>query len=188
PEVVDTLKERVARLLETGSAGGDGVRFDVAADLRYVGQEYALTLPLQTAEVAELARHADTVAGRFHHAYHTRYGHANPREPVEFVAVRVAAVAELRHGNGAGGEPARSGAPPATTTVRFAGRDTEAKLYRRDDVPREVAGPAIVIEETSTTLVGPGWVAAPVSGGHLLLERSAWARRPSPRPASQRLR
>jgi N-methylhydantoinase A len=171
PGVVEALKERVGGLLETASTAGDAVRFELAADLRYVGQEYSLTLPLGGAEVERFDERAGDLAGRFHRAYHARYGHASPGEPVEFVAVRVAAVAELEHAavstrNGSG-----RGARLGTAPVRFDGRELVAALCLRGDVTRALPGPAIVLEETGTTVVGPGWTACPVDGGHLLLER-----------------
>jgi N-methylhydantoinase A len=171
PGVVEALKERVGGLLETGSAAGDGIRFELAADLRYVGQEYSLTLPLAGAEVERLDEHAGDLAGRFHRAYHARYGHASPGEPVEFVAVRVAAVAELEHAAVSTGNGAGRGAPLGTAPVRFDGRELVAALCLRDALTGELPGPAIVLEETATTVVGPGWTACPVDGGHLLLER-----------------
>jgi N-methylhydantoinase A len=171
PGVVEALKERVGGLLETGRAAEDGIRFELAADLRYVGQEYSLTLPLAGAEVERFAEHAGDLAGRFHRAYHARYGHASPGEPVEFVAVRVAAVAELEHAavstrNGSG-----RGARLGTAPVRFDGRELVAALCLRGDLTGTLPGPSIVLEETGTTVVGPGWTACPVDGGHLLLER-----------------
>jgi N-methylhydantoinase A len=169
--VVETLKERLAGLLSADGAAGRLMRFDVAADLRYVGQEYSLTLPLAQAEVERLDDYTDGLAGRFHGAYQGRYGHASPSEPVEFVAVRVAAVAELAR-PGTRSDASGNGSEAAgTQTVRLDGREVTAALYRRRDVARAVAGPAIVLEDTCTTLVPPGWTARPAEGAHLVLER-----------------
>ncbi len=176
PSVVDLLQDRVTQLLEAGEEAEREIRFEAAADLRYVGQEYTLTLPLADHEVADLAVHADGLAGRFHAAYHERYGHASPSEPVEFVTVRVAAVAPI---GGPDGAPAASpnGGPPRSKALgsggyRQDGTEAEATLYRREDIGDVVAGPAIVLEETCTTVVGLGWTARPVPGGHLLLEKA----------------
>ena len=59
-----------------------------AVDVRYVGQEYTLTIPLLSAGRAVAAGFDRAVADRFHAAHLTRFGHANPGAPVEFVIVR----------------------------------------------------------------------------------------------------
>jgi N-methylhydantoinase A len=51
------------------------------ADLRYVGQSFELTVPLE-----------DDLAAAFHGAHESRYGYADPERPVELVAVRTAEV------------------------------------------------------------------------------------------------
>jgi N-methylhydantoinase A/oxoprolinase/acetone carboxylase beta subunit len=35
-----------------------------------------------------------------------------------------------------------------------------------------VHGPALIYEETATTVVPPGWAAAVAAGGHLVLDRT----------------
>lgn len=178
PGAVESLKAQVLGLLERDGAGDRPVRFEAASDLRYVGQEYTLTLPLADHEVADLGAHADALRERFHDAYHQRYGHASRTEPVEFVTVRVAAIAALGNGDrpavAAAGEPAGGGqaAPVATGDYRQGGEVLTAALHQRDAVAGPIQGPAIVMEETCTTVVGPGWSARPVAGGHLLLEKS----------------
>jgi N-methylhydantoinase A len=168
PGVVERLQGQVGALMESDGA----VRFEVAADLRYVGQEYTLTLPLDAAHVAGFAEHADGLASRFHQAYHARYGHASTTEPVEFVAIRVAGTSEIEHPAAAvNGTAAGNGAVARTAPLRLAGETVEARLYRRDEIGGETRGPAIVLEETCTTVVDPGWTVRPVPGGHLLLEK-----------------
>ncbi len=75
----DRVESYVCPLEEAGElpARGD-------ADLRYVGQAFELTVPLQ-----------DDLAGAFHRAHEARYGYADPTRSVELVAVRTA---EIRTG------------------------------------------------------------------------------------------
>jgi N-methylhydantoinase A len=172
PGVVEGLQQQVVRLMETDGVGGDAMRFEVAADLRYVGQEYTLTLPIPGAHVAAFDDHAAETASRFHQAYHARYGHASTTEPVEFVAIRVAGISELDHPDAPSDGPAGSGAAPASVKMRLRGETVTAALHRREHVTEPVSGPAIVLEETCTTVVEVGWTVRPVPGGHLLLEAS----------------
>jgi N-methylhydantoinase A/oxoprolinase/acetone carboxylase beta subunit len=57
--------------------------------------------------------------------------------------------------------------------VRLRGVEHEAAVHHRGSLEGPVTGPAIVIEDTATTVVDVGWTVRPVPGGHLLLERRA---------------
>jgi N-methylhydantoinase A len=169
PEAVRGIERQVSELLQLDGATNDAMRFEAAADLRYIGQEYTLTLPLLAAETTNGA--SEAIANRFHEAYGARYGHASPSEPLEFVALRVAGISELERpeslieaANGDGGSLGR-------VEMHHLGTAIEASLYARDAIGGRIDGPAIVLEDTCTTVVSPGWSVRPVPGGHLLLER-----------------
>ncbi|WP_030274106.1 hydantoinase B/oxoprolinase family protein [Streptomyces sp. NRRL B-24484] len=71
--------------------------------------------------------------------------------------------------------PATDGGAGADhVTLWSAGRRQRAALLRREDLRpgRSVAGPAVVTESGSTTVVDEGWRATRVPLGHLLLERT----------------
>jgi N-methylhydantoinase A len=177
PDVVSELERQVAQLMETDGVGGGAMRFEVAAELRYVGQEYTLTLAIPAAHVRSFREHAGETASRFHQAYLARYGHASSTEPVEFVAIRVAGISELERPQNESRDPAGAGAAGATETrargeteMRVRGVTVAVALVQREDVIGRVDGPAIVLEETATTVVDDGWTVRPVAGGHLLLE------------------
>jgi N-methylhydantoinase A len=159
------LTSRVSRLLEADGVAATEMRFETAADLRYVGQEYTLTLPLGTSQVVGLDE-------KFHSVYRQRYGHASPGEPIEFVALRVAGIAELGrsvHGNGGSAGPGR---PVGQAEMRIHSESVKATLYQRESLPERFRGPAIVMEETGTTLVPEGWMVQRVAGEQLLMERA----------------
>jgi 5-oxoprolinase (ATP-hydrolysing) len=70
---------------------------------------------------------------------------------------------------------ANVGEPQAVDTVSlYTGGETQrAPVYRRENLQpgQRLAGPAIIVETTATTLVEPGWQATTMPGGQLLLER-----------------
>jgi N-methylhydantoinase A len=72
----DRVESYVCRLAEAGELPAEG-----EADLRYEGQSFELTVPLQP-----------ELDGAFHRAHEARYGYAEPDRPVELVAVRTAEV------------------------------------------------------------------------------------------------
>jgi N-methylhydantoinase A len=174
PETVTQLREQVRGLLELDGVAGEAVRFEVAADLRYVGQEYTLTVPVEPAEVSDIGAHRKTVADRFHDAYQVRYGHASPDLPIETVAVRLAGIAELERVDVDESDGSTPAARATTTTpLRMRGETVDATVVDRAALHGPLLGPAILLEDTCTTVVASGWTARAAAGGHLLLERDA---------------
>ncbi len=130
-----------------------------AVDVRYVGQEYTLTIPLMSASEPLEPDFDTAVADRFHTAHDTRFGHANPGAPVELVVVRSMALGDLGRIDPVRQDGATGGSFPSTTAeVTFGRQPQPTAMIQRDDLPvgSEVAGPAIVSEPTATTVVPPG--------------------------------
>src|SRR5260221_10502014 len=104
-------------------------------------------------------------------AYEQRYGHASPGEPIEFVALRVAGIAELGRSSFGNGRSRGSAKPVGEAGAHVGGKQTRMALYEREHAPDRFEGPAIVMDETATTLIPAGWRAARVRGGQVLIER-----------------
>jgi N-methylhydantoinase A len=144
-------------------------RVEHAVDLRYEGQDYTLTVPVTTAAEPHGAGFMPAVAARFAEAHTSRYGHATPEAPVEFVTLRTTGFGTFAEG-----------APPVATSdtedepvvreVVFDGVPYQTPVYRRTALPGSFAGPAIVVEETATTVVPPDCLATVDSDGFLLLK------------------
>ncbi|HWE85143.1 MAG TPA: hydantoinase/oxoprolinase family protein [Terracidiphilus sp.] len=119
-------------------------------DLRYRGQGYELNVPF-----------SPRMAADFHEQHRQRYGFADPARPMEVVNVRVRMVSPaepftqtrqpLRDGDGS---HAMTGSRP----VWFNGAFVPTRVYDRDllDPGDRVAGPAIVTEYSSATILPPG--------------------------------
>lgn len=129
-----------------------------AVDIRYAAQEYTLTVPLTGADEPAGPDFLTTVAQRFADLHRSRYGHANLGAPIEFVTLRTAAFGDL-------GQPDPQKWPAAESPefpyelrrVVFDGEPRDTIVVRRDDlfVGHTFAGPAIVVEDTATTVVPP---------------------------------
>jgi N-methylhydantoinase A len=99
------------------------------------------------------------VSDRFHAAHDTRFGHANPGAPVEFVVVRSMALGDLGRIDPVRQNGASDASYPSTTAeVTFGRRPQPTAMIQRGDLPvgAVVDGPAIVSEATATTVVPPG--------------------------------
>ena len=165
--------------LETVAAerlGADGIeppdrRYERAIDLRAIGQEWTLTVPVEPGEPV------DRIVGRFHAQHERVYGHAAPDEPVESVAVRVVAIGRFpRPTTHHEGSPPRAVGLERARRVWFA----EARSYVETRVVDRTAigpgerlvGPVIVEQLDSTVLVPPGYAARVAALDSLVIERS----------------
>lgn len=129
-----------------------------AMDLRYVGQNYELEIPVEPGMGSETIRH------RFTDQHRRQYEYATD-EPIEGVALRVTAT--VPSGDAEDGTLRQDAAAPqiprpvTTREVYVYGHGwVRAPVYRRDEVGpgTEVVGPALVEDRWSTLLVEPGHV------------------------------
>ena len=170
----DQEREAFASLDEEG-IGGDSGRVEHALDMRYVGQEYTLTIPLRSAAEPREAAFPAAISDRFDEAHDQRFGHSNPGAAVELVALRSTGLGDLGRA-----EPEHLGvgaaeAPFEERAIVFGRRERNARVLRRDDLApgAEVDGPAVIVEATATTVVPPGATAAVDALGTLVIAIAA---------------
>jgi N-methylhydantoinase A len=169
--VLHELDGRCARLMAEESIGEMPVSIRYSADVWYIGQSYHLEVPL--------AVHARDALGTLYReflAMHDRiYGHATEQP---------AAIVNLRSVHRAGGSdhldegeyrPNRSDPQKPPRAIRVAGvrSHVQATIFHREAMPvgLNFAGPAIVEQDDTTTLVEPGWRGTVLDNGNLLLTR-----------------
>ncbi len=157
------MEEDALRTLAAEGFSADAVRLSRSADLKVVGQTYELTveLPDQGPLTAEgIAR----LVAAFARLYRERYAFFFEGEPIELVNLRLAAFGvndplELEQiQTGAAALEARTGSRP----VYFDKLGyVETSVFQRDRLRpgMAVAGPAVIEEPTSATLVPPGMTA-----------------------------
>jgi N-methylhydantoinase A len=86
--VSEMTQEAHLLLRQEGVAVRD-IRVQSAADLRYVGQAYELTIPIPSGNGNGLQR---PLADAFHHEHRSRYGHALGDDRIELVNLRVSGI------------------------------------------------------------------------------------------------
>ncbi len=163
-----TTKAR-GRLAEDGFAPA-AMRFEASLDMRYVGQAFELSVPFD----AGLASMND-VDRAFYTAHEARYAHATA-DPVEIVSFRLSA-----YGVGAKPSLPRASAAASVKAARIEARSVlfdavpvATAVYTRDLLPSgaALAGPALIEEVGTTTVVPPGFRATVDPHANLVLERS----------------
>jgi N-methylhydantoinase A len=131
--------------------------FQLYFDLRYVGQEFALSVPVSDRALAAADRREIRTA--FDTLHEHRYAHHSTEEPVEIINLRL--VARGRRAKLSLPPLPREGSATAREhrMVAFAsGGPVSSPVYARDELPAgaKLAGPALVSEYGSTTVVFPG--------------------------------
>ncbi|HVA15879.1 MAG TPA: hydantoinase/oxoprolinase family protein [Stellaceae bacterium] len=135
------------------------------ADMRYVGQEHAVTVALERDLFARQDR--DAIKREFDAVHLQRYGTSAPKELAEMVSLRVTVIGELpkppKIELSVGGRE-----PPPTALLRRkpvyfrGGGFVDTAVYARAALlaGNRIAGPALIEEHASTTVIAPGDVAA----------------------------
>ncbi len=154
------LVDEAVHLLDADGVPSSDRRLLPMADLRYVGQEHAVTVPLPAHEL--VASHADQIRSDFGEAHLRLYGHQMD-QPVEIVTVRLRVVGLLPHPE----LPRRSSTAAenglAVKTTRNVinpvnGEASEYLIVRFSDLSSHavIEGPAIVEDKASTIVVNAG--------------------------------
>lgn len=157
-------------ILQAEQIGPEAMTFVRTADMRYVGQEYFVNIPLtERMDGATLA----ALSEQFHAAYLARYGHSNPEEAIEFVNLRVSAIGHLPHHSPpaeavATGQPIEAG---QQRPVIFGQAIWQTGVFDRASLsPGDTfAGPAIIEEPSCTTVIPPDYQASVDAYGNILI-------------------
>jgi N-methylhydantoinase A len=170
--VFASLEQSGADELEREGLSRDAIEFSRQIDMRYVGQSYELTIPkpgrFEASSVPQLLE-------KFHAEHDRSYGFNAPTEPTECVSLRLTAVGRiakppLQPLDSTGGLEPKERRP-----VYFAeARDyVDCPIYDRYALPAggRIAGPAVVEEFDSTTVIHPGYAAEIETYGNLIVRR-----------------
>ncbi len=150
------------------------MRTERGADMRYVGQEHAVTVHLPQSLFE--ARDRAGIKARFDAVHETRYGYSAPGEKAEIVSLRSATIGLMRKPAlepvGAASDDAQA-AFSGKRPVYFAATGmVETPTYDRGRLKagNRIEGPALIEEHASTTVVEPRDVLTVDAFGNLHIE------------------
>jgi N-methylhydantoinase A len=168
-EVYRTLEAEGRELLGGEQVPEEEMYFARSADMRYVGQEYSVNVPVGVDVSLE------EIDSTFHDAHRVRYGHSTPGAPVEFVNLRVAAMGRIRAEAVPYRPPSRdedSKLGSRSVVFEHEAHDTPV-LLRSRLVPGDARdGPVVIEEDSSTAVVPPGYSVRVDEIGNLVIARS----------------
>ena len=153
------------------------VSFERRGDLRYVGQGYELRVPFPDGPIdaGSLGKAFDA----FHEIHRREYGHHFADSAIEIVNLRLvgaasaATIAKPSVGTATSLEAAKVRTGTCTFRVGAALADYPTVFYRRDLLPvgARVAGPAVVLQMDSTTVVPPHYGFEADAAGNLIVRK-----------------
>jgi N-methylhydantoinase A len=175
-ETIEGLIAQADQWLEGEGVAEDDKRFDLYADCRY----YLQNIQIPCAFDLEELRDGDSafLRGRFEEAHRQRYNFDLPDSPLEIATVRVVGrgtikgVSLLESENGAGEDS--SGAITRHEQVFFDGGWMETPIYDRAKLGsgNMIAGPAVIVQDDTTTVIEPGYAGAVDRFGNILIEEA----------------
>ena len=161
------IESELLTQLEGEGIAAAGCALRRSMDLRYVGQNYEIEVPVEAGEDSEAVRRRFTTLHRRLYEYTTD-------EAVEGVNVRVTALVPSSAPPLVGDRTGASGTGPARArrAYYYGFGWARTPVYSRDQLApdREVLGPAIIDEPWSTTVVYPGQRLRRDAHGHLWIE------------------
>ena len=156
-----------------GSQGHTGeAMLTISGDMRYRGQSYEIETPLDGHWIAD--GDSQAIIDAFHTRHAEIYGHADEKAQVQLVALRVVIAGTIPKPS----FPARpltlmDVAADSSVTVSHRGGEVTAGLFQRRNLKpgSRFAGPAVIIQDDTTTWAPPGFDGAIDGYGNLILTR-----------------
>lgn len=171
---LDSLRDQALEALQEQGIAEDRRSVTHGVDMRYESQDYTLTVPILDDDPVDSPGFLPAVEARFAEIHHQRYGHATPGAPVQFVALRTTGHGVVDR-SAAAAEANAERPDPVVRDVVFAGQPVPTTIVARSSLApgSRLSGPAIVHEETATTVVPPDAGLAVDDHGFLVLTLAA---------------
>ena len=172
-ELFAELEREADALLENANVPEERRLFVRQADVRYFGQSKYITIPVDAGPVDEdlVTRLIQT----FSNEHAREYGYTMPPHiaRIEIANVRLAAVGKVEQPTIGHQPPVGAPAKPQSQREVFYGGSgfVPSAIYWRETLTRDqrIAGPAIIEQADSTTVIPPGWDAVMDDAGNLRL-------------------
>src|SRR5207237_1402781 len=126
------VHDEMVKEARAGLRYGKDAQYQVHLDLRYVGQEFTLSVPVDLAQLKRGERKAIRTA--FDQLYEHRYAHHSPEEPVEMVNIRLRAIGKRPKLTFPSVAVTGAATPSGERSAYFssASKPVTAMVYRRD--------------------------------------------------------
>jgi N-methylhydantoinase A len=170
--IYDEMASEGRQTLAKEGVGASSVKLQPFFDLRYIGQEFFLTVPVSQEEI--LSGDLSGIRKAFDNLHDMRYGHKSTAEPIEIVNVRVAAFGmrkkiEFPEKKAIAGRQAIKG--HRDVCLDDPKKPVKCAIFDREALPvgYTVQGPAIIEEYATTTYLSHGDAATICPLGEIII-------------------
>ncbi len=175
-EQFDALESDARSVLGKEGVAEDDFALLRSVDIRYVGQEYTVNVPIPDGPIDEGV--VNKTRSDFHKLHEVTYSHSKPDDVIELVNLRIAAIGRRPKVElpkvAAGKKDPRPSARVGSTEICFDAAQgfAEAAVWDRRELlaGNGIEGPAIVADPGATTVVPPGFRCSVSSHGNLVIE------------------
>jgi N-methylhydantoinase A len=176
PKVNSLLEHMQKEATAIVAAGALGAKLATrrAVEMRYQGQGHEISVPLPARRLT--AADAKKLRAEYEKRYEAQFGLKIADVPVEFLTWSVGVSTKQKEKKNKKMKTGKSTSIPSNTSSVFDpvnGKVEKIPAYRRSELApgARLAGPALVVEPQTTTLVPRGWRCKVTTAGHLLLEK-----------------
>jgi N-methylhydantoinase A len=172
-DIFSALEGDGRRAIDDAHVNVAEVRVARALDMRYVGQEHLVTIPVPMELFG--ARDRDGIKRLFDAEHEQRYGTAAPAELAEIASLRTTVTGVLSKPKFARIEAGREVPPPSAQRgarpAFFGGHFIDTPVFDRASLLpcNRIAGPALIEEHASTTVLMPGDMLSVDAIGNLVI-------------------
>lgn len=153
--IYEDMENESTTVLKQQNIDRKDIHFSRLVDLRYVGQEYTVTVPLDGTKI-----NGDSIkqlTALFHTTHKKIYGHNNPEGAVEVVNLRIVGLGRLENEENilSTNMSTKSPEPIRRKEVVWNKKKVETPVYTTDDLSfgHVISGPTIIESSTSTIVV-----------------------------------
>ncbi|WP_439031563.1 hydantoinase/oxoprolinase family protein [Gordonia terrae] len=171
---LSSLESELAESMSEGDVGYSHMTFLRAVDMRYVGQEHSITVDISGVDLGP--SNLAVLKSMFDKAHQERFNHSAADESAEIVSVRVSALGRMprieqaKIGLGTA-EPPQDAQRGSRSLIFEEGTAVDSSVYIRSELlaGNVIVGPAVIEEDTTTTLLRPSDSVAVDAFGNLNL-------------------
>jgi len=166
-ESYNKLKEEASDLLKSENVSESDMKFNLTADMRYIGQEYYVNVDLT--EPFNL----EDINKNFHNTYKKQYGHSTPEGPCEFINLRLIALGKIQKSGSIKSASEDINIENTKREVIFNQKVHQADVLSRQKIKtnNKFKGPAVIEESTATTVVPPNYNIVKDDFGNIIISK-----------------
>jgi N-methylhydantoinase A len=172
--LLEKMQDEATTIVSAGALGAK-LQTHRTVEMRYEGQGHEISVPLPAGKLA--AADAKKLRAQYETRYERQFGLRISDVPVEFLTWSVNVSTFAKDGKKLNKKINTSKANSKDKRIVFdpvSGKRESVPLYLRRNLAAgaALAGPALVAEPQTTTLVPRGWRCRVAAAGHLILERT----------------